>query len=139
MWIKKASFNTGRQEASRCASEFEEYCTLHAGEKACKGGIHPNFETYQKSKTKAPLTPQKDLCPPVVFNKKTKQKTRITELLKRSNGLLTDFTFEEEGVDFLSDFSVRESLSVSVPGRQQNVQKIQVSLLHLSSPSLCIT
>ena len=47
--------------------------TLHVGDKACKLGIHPNFETHQKSKTRAPVTPQKDLCPKIVFNKETKK------------------------------------------------------------------
>ena len=41
---------------------------LHGGNKACKHGIHPGFQTqgkcHQKSKTGVSVAPQKDLCPP---------------------------------------------------------------------------
>ena len=41
---------------------------LHEGEKACKWGIHPGFETQgrhnQKSKTGVSVAPKKDLYPP---------------------------------------------------------------------------
>ena len=47
--------------------------SLHTGEEACKGGIHPGFEFqgrhYQKSKTGIWVTPQKELMSSKSFKK----------------------------------------------------------------------
>ena len=50
--------------------------SLQAGDKACKRGIHPGFETqgrpHQKSKTGYQWPHEKDLCPPKILNKRKK-------------------------------------------------------------------
>ena len=56
--------------------------SLHAGDKACKQGIHPGFETqgrhYQKSKTGVSVTPQKGLMSSKNFKKNKEKEKEIT-------------------------------------------------------------
>ena len=61
-WSKRLRFHADLCTVSRCCSKGES--EDHTGEKACKWGIHPGFETHgrrhQKSKTRASVA----TCPP---------------------------------------------------------------------------
>ena len=61
-------------QSAGVAPEVNLRNSWHAGDKACKRGNHPGFETqgrrHQKSKTGVLVASKKDSCPPKILKKK---------------------------------------------------------------------